>query len=82
VLVPQRIEGVAIGQTVVCSAGGLFELSEVSPGDYYIGAFDHIDILSGPSPEMLSLLPSRGTSVKVEERSPANVMLSVIAVRQ
>ena len=79
VLVPQRVEGVAIGQTVVCGAGGSFELSEVSPGDYYIAAFDHINVFSGPSAEMLGLLPSRGKSVTVEERSPANVMLSVIA---
>ncbi len=78
VLVPQRVEGVALGQTVVCGAGGSFELSEVSPGDYYIAAFDRIDVLLGPSAEMLSLLPSRGKSVTVEERSPANVILSVI----
>ena len=78
VLMPQRVDGVAIGQTIVCGAGGSFELSEVSPGDYYIAAFDHLDRLS-PSAEMLSLVPSRGKSVTVEERSTANVMLSVIA---
>jgi hypothetical protein len=79
VLVPQRVEGVAVGQTVVCGAGGSFELREVSPGDYYVAAFDHINVLGGPSGEILSLLPSRGKSVTVEERSPANVTLSVIA---
>jgi hypothetical protein len=79
VLVPQRVGGVAIGQTVVCGAGGSFELNEVSPGDYYVAAFDHINVLLGPSAEMLSLLPSRGKSVTVEERSPVNVVLSVIA---
>jgi hypothetical protein len=79
VLVPQRVEGVAIGQTVVCGAGGSFELSDVSPGDYYIAAFDEVNVLSGPSAEMLSLMPSRGKSVTVEERSSANVMLSVTA---
>jgi hypothetical protein len=78
VLVPQRVEGVALGQTAVCGAGGSFELSEVSPGDYYIAAFDHMDGVI-PSPAMLSMVPSRGTSVKVEERSAANVTLSVIA---
>jgi len=80
VLIPQRVDGVAIAQTVACGAGGSFELSEVSPGDYYIAAFEHINILSGPSAEALSLVPSRGKSVTVEERSTANVMLSVIAV--
>jgi hypothetical protein len=79
VLFPQRVEGVAIGQTVVCGAGGSFELSEVSPGDYYIAAFDHINVVGGPSAAVLSLLPSRGKSVTVGERSSANVMLSVIA---
>ncbi|MBZ5632172.1 MAG: carboxypeptidase-like regulatory domain-containing protein [Acidobacteriia bacterium] len=79
VLVPQRVEGVAIGQTVVCRAGGSFELSEVSPGDYYIAAFDHLDGFLSPSAAMLSLVPSRGKSVKVEERSTANITLSVIA---
>ena len=79
VLVPQRVEGAAIGQTVACGAGGSFELTEVSPGDYYIAAFDHINVLGGPSAEVLSLVPSRGKSVKVEERSTANVTLSVIA---
>ncbi len=78
VLVPQRVEVVAQGQSVVCSAGGSFELSEVSPGDYYIAAFDHVDPLS-ISAAMLSLVPSRGTSVTVEEGSTANVALSLIA---
>jgi len=82
VLVPQRVEGVAIGQTVACGAGGSFEFSEVSPGDYYIAAFDHINVLGGPSAEILSLLPSRGKSVTVEERSPANATLSAIAAPQ
>jgi hypothetical protein len=77
VLIPQRIEGVALGQTVICGAGGSFELNEVSPGYYYIAAFDHMDELS-PSAAMLSLVPSRGSSVKVEEHSSIDVTLSVI----
>lgn len=81
VLVPQRVEGVAFGQTVVCGAGGSFELSEVSPGDYYVAAFDRIDSRS-PSAATLGLVPLRGRSVKVEERSAANVMLSVISAPQ
>jgi hypothetical protein len=80
VLVPQRAEGVAIGQTVVCGTDGSFELSEVSPCDYYIAAFDHINVLQGPSAAVLILLPSRGKSVTVEERSSANITLSAIAV--
>jgi hypothetical protein len=35
--------------------------------------------VGGPSAAVLSLLPSRGKSVTVGERSSANVMLSVIA---
>jgi hypothetical protein len=70
---------VAIGQTVVCGADGSFELSEVSPGDYYIAAFDHMDGMA-PSAAMISLAPSRGTSVKVEERSSTDVKLSMIAM--
>jgi hypothetical protein len=58
---------------------GSFELNEVSPGDHYIAAFDHMDGLS-PSTALLSLVPSRGRSVKVEEGSTANVLLPVIAV--
>ena len=79
VLIPQRIEGVALGQTVVCGAGGSFELSAVSPGDYTIAAFDRMDGRS-PSAMLLDLVAVRGTSVKVEEGSAANVILSVIAV--
>jgi len=78
VLVPQRVEGVAFGQTVTCGAGGSFELNEVSPGDYYIAAFDRLDGL-WPSAALLGLVPSRGTSVKVEEHATANVNLSVVA---
>jgi hypothetical protein len=80
VLIPQRIEGITLGQTAVCGPGGSFELTEVSPGDYYIAAFEHLDRNSPPSSAMLGLVPSRGTSVKVEERSSANVTLSVIAL--
>ena len=79
VLIPQRLDGVAIGETVVCVADGSFELSEISPGDYYIAAFDRIDGLA-PSTALLSLVPSRGRSVKVEEGSTANVMVPIIAV--
>jgi hypothetical protein len=78
VLIPQRVEGVALGQTVTCGPSGSFELNQVSPGDYYIAAFDHMDGLS-PSAAILSLVPSRGTSVKVEEHSAKDVSLSVIA---
>jgi hypothetical protein len=78
VLIPQRVDGVAFGQILPSGAGGSFELDEVPPGDYYIAAFDHMDDHS-PSGATLSLLASRGTSVKVEERSVANVTLSVIA---
>src|SRR5258706_274098 len=81
VLVPQRVEGVALGQTVVCGPGGSFELSEVSPGYYYIAGFDRMDSRS-PSMMLLGLVPLRGTSVKVEEGSAANVMLSLISVPQ
>ena len=76
VLVPQRSDGPAIGQTIRCGADGSFELNEVSPGDYYIAAFDRIDGLF-PSAAILSLLPARGISVRVEEGSAASVMLSV-----
>jgi hypothetical protein len=78
VLIPQRVLGVAFGQTVICSPGGSFELNQVSPGDYYIAAFDHMEGLA-PSAAMLSLVPTRGTSVKVEEHSAKDVNLSVIA---
>ncbi len=77
VLIPQRFEGVAFGQTVICGPSGSFELNQVSPGDYYIAAFDHMDGLS-PSAAILSLVPTRGTSVKVEEHSAKDVNLSVI----
>ena len=82
VLIPQRIEGVALGQTVVCAAGGSFELSAVSPGDYTIAAFDRMDIRSPSAATMLGVAALRGTSVKVEEGSAANVILSVISAAQ
>ncbi|HLH41856.1 MAG TPA: carboxypeptidase-like regulatory domain-containing protein [Bryobacteraceae bacterium] len=77
VLVPQQNEGPVIGQTIRCGSGGSFELNEVSPGDYFIAAFDRMDGLF-PSAAMLNVLPSRGTSVRVEEGSAASVMLSVV----
>ena len=78
VLVPQKPEGVALGQTAACGAGGSFEMTDVSPGDYYIAAFDHIDGVA-PSAAMLEMARTRGTNVKVEERSAADVTLSVMA---
>jgi hypothetical protein len=63
--VPQRSEGASFGQTIVCGAGGLFKLSEVSPGDYYIAAFDRLDRLF-PSEALLNLVQARGTRLKVE----------------
>jgi hypothetical protein len=53
-------------------------MTDVSPGDYYTAAFDHVDGLE-PSEAMLELARTRGTNVKVEERSAADVTLSVIA---
>jgi hypothetical protein len=77
VLIPQTSDGIALGQTVACGPDGSFEMNSVSPGDYYVAAFDHMDGIS-PSPAMLSLMASRGTSVKVEEGSATSVTLSVI----
>ena len=76
-LIPQRVDGVAHGHTIVCGAGGSFELNNVSPGDYYIAAFDQVGGLF-ISDAILGLASSRGTRVKVEERLSANVRLSVI----
>ncbi|HEY7335650.1 MAG TPA: carboxypeptidase-like regulatory domain-containing protein [Bryobacteraceae bacterium] len=79
VLLPQQPGGVAIGQTIRCGAGGSFQSSEVSPGDYYIAAFDRMDGLF-PSAEMVGLMPSRGASVRVEEGSAATATLTVISL--
>jgi hypothetical protein len=78
VLVPQRNDDISIGQTMRCGAGGSFELNEVSPGDYSIAAFDHMDGLF-PSAEMLSLVGTRGTTVRVEEGSAATVTPPLIS---
>ncbi len=43
VLIPQRPDGPAIGQTILCGPDGSFEMTEVSPGDYFIAAFNRID---------------------------------------
>ena len=77
VLIPQRNDDVYIGQMIRCGEGGMFELNVVSPGDYYIAAFDRVDGLF-PSAAMLDLMPSRGTSVRVEDGSAASVTLSVV----
>jgi hypothetical protein len=77
VLIPQSYDGIAVGQTVACGPDGSFEMNAVSPGDYYIAAFGRMDGIS-PSAAMLSLMPSRGTNVKVEEGSATSVNLSVI----
>jgi hypothetical protein len=79
-LIPQRKDDVYIGQMIHCGAGGTFELSKVSPGDYYIAAFDRVDGLlpSAAIFDLVNLMPSRGTSVRVEEGSTADVMLSLV----
>lgn len=79
VLIPQRIDGIAIGQTAKCGPGGSFEPKAVSPGDYYIAAVGRIDGL-WPSATNLSLVRSQGMSVKVEEGSATSVSVTVIAV--
>jgi hypothetical protein len=79
ILIPQRIDGVVFGQSVTCGPGGSFQLNEVSPADYYIAAFDRMAGFQPPSAALLSLMPSRGTSVRVEEHATANVTLSVNA---
>ncbi|HEY6344164.1 MAG TPA: carboxypeptidase-like regulatory domain-containing protein [Bryobacteraceae bacterium] len=76
-LIPQRNDDVYIGQMIRCGADGTLELSKVSPGDYYIAAFDRVDGVL-PSAAILDLMPSRGTSVRVEEGSTADVMLSLV----
>ena len=78
VLLPETGGQIGFGQTIPCGPSGSFELNEVSPGDYYIAAFDR-PVGMYPSPEILTLLPSRGTRVKVEERSASSVTLSVIS---
>jgi hypothetical protein len=56
----------------------LFELDEVSPGDYDIAAVDRLGPLA-PSSAVLNLVSSRGSNVKIEEGAAANVTLSVIS---
>ncbi|MBV8847409.1 MAG: carboxypeptidase regulatory-like domain-containing protein [Bryobacterales bacterium] len=86
VLIPQGAQRGVIGLTIQCAADGSFELSEVSPGDYYIAAFESPPNLGSlgfglaPTPAMLSLVPARGTSVKIEEGSVTNVTLPLISV--
>jgi hypothetical protein len=82
VLIPQRVEGVVLGQTVVCEADGSFELNIVSPGDYSIAVFDRMDIRSPSVATMLGLVPLRGRGLKMEEGSTASVTLSVIPAPQ
>jgi hypothetical protein len=78
VLVPQRADGVAIGQTIHCGPGESFELNEVSPGNYYVAAVDHLGLVS-PSAAVLNLVSSRGSNVKVEEGATVSVTLSLIS---
>jgi hypothetical protein len=86
VLVPQEAARPAIGESTVCAADGSFELNEVSPGDYEIAAFDSpagMAVLGLPLPPtaaMLSLMPARGISVKVEEGAAANVTLQLVSL--
>lgn len=77
VLVPQQPVGVTVGQTMVAGPGGLFELNQVPPGDYYVAAF-HGEYRLAPSAAMLSLVPNRGRRVSVEEGSVADVTLPVV----
>lgn len=77
VLIPQQMDDIGFGQMVVCGAGGSFQFSDVSPGGYLIAAFDHIEGVTPPS-SALNLIPSRGKSIKVEDKGVANIMLDVI----
>jgi hypothetical protein len=79
VLVPQWISDVTFGQTAVSGSDGTFELNEVTPGDYFIAAFDHMDGMS-PSAAVLSLMRIRGTALHVEEDLAANINLSMVSL--
>jgi hypothetical protein len=78
VLMPQRTDEFGIGQTILCGPGGSFQLSDVSPGEYFIAAFDRVEGMP-PSSAVLSLTPLRGKSIKVSDSGVANVTLDVIA---
>jgi hypothetical protein len=84
VLIPQGAERPAIGQSIQCAPDGSFEFSAVSPGGYYIAAFEApslplpFGIPLPPTEAMLSLMLARGVHVQVDEASPANLTLNLI----
>jgi hypothetical protein len=86
VLIPQGAERPAIGQSIQCAPDGSFAFSDVSPGTYYVAAFEppsiprSFGIQLPPTEAMLSLMPARGVHVQVDAASPANLTLNLIPI--
>jgi hypothetical protein len=62
---------------VICGAGGVFEIGQVPPGNYYILAFDRTESGGLPPADLPASIIPFATSVQVEAGSTASVDLRV-----
>jgi len=62
---------------VVCRAGGAFEMGDVTPGDYYLVAFDHAESSGLPAAELPAAIMPIASNVRVEAGSAESVDLKV-----
>ena len=61
----------------IASAGGAFEFADVTPGDYYLVAFDHTERSGLPAADLPAVIVPMASSVRVEAGSTASVDLRV-----
>jgi len=59
-------------QQVTCGAGGVFEIAQVPPGDYYIMAFDHAGTGGLPPADLPASVIPFASTVRVEAGSTAS----------
>jgi hypothetical protein len=62
---------------VILGAGGVFEITEVVPGDYYAVAFDRPNDREADWSSLLNTIIPIASSVRVESGSAASVDLRV-----
>jgi hypothetical protein len=62
---------------VECRAGGAFKIGDVTPGDYYLVAFDRTESGGLPAADLLEAIMPIASSVRVEEGSTTSVDLRV-----
>ena len=69
-LIPDNVQTMGFGRIVRCKADGSFDIAGVSPGDYFIAAFQQFQqIIPAESAPWLAKITSSGTRLSVAQTS-------------